>query len=290
MHAAPPFWQQLNHHSNRMSDIWRRPSPSNSREQPGTARLVYASAPQKRWSDREVPIVHESDGDKRSRGDLLPRARSELVCRTVNVIIGMLALAALSPLLVLVAVAIKLSSRGPIFYRQTRVGLDRRRAAWAPTTTLYDRRVQDLGGRAFTIFKFRTMRVDAELRSGVVWATKGDPRITPLGRFLRKTRIDEIPQLWNVIRGEMNVVGPRPERPSLVVSLRKEISEYPLRQRVKPGITGWAQINHAYDASIDDVRQKVRFDLEYLERQSVLQDLAIMAKTIPVMVFRRGAM
>jgi lipopolysaccharide/colanic/teichoic acid biosynthesis glycosyltransferase len=121
-----------------------------------------------------------------------------------------------------------------------------------------------------------------------VWATEGDPRVTPLGRFLRKCRIDELPQLINVIRGEMNIVGPRPERPSIFARLREDIAEYPLRQRAKPGITGWAQINQSYDSCIDDVRAKVRYDLEYLERQSLAEDLRIMVKTVPVMLFRKG--
>jgi lipopolysaccharide/colanic/teichoic acid biosynthesis glycosyltransferase len=132
------------------------------------------------------------------------------------------------------------------------------------------------------------MRVNAE-RAGAVWATKSDPRITTLGRVLRKTRIDEIPQLINVLLGDMNIVGPRPERPILVSQLREQIREYALRHRAKPGITGWAQINHSYDACLEDVRTKVRFDLEYLQRQSVTEDLRIMARTIPVMILRRGA-
>jgi lipopolysaccharide/colanic/teichoic acid biosynthesis glycosyltransferase len=132
------------------------------------------------------------------------------------------------------------------------------------------------------------MRVNAE-RAGAVWATKSDPRITTLGKVLRKTRIDEIPQLINVLLGDMNIVGPRPERPILVSQLREQIREYALRHRAKPGITGWAQINHSYDACLEDVRTKVRFDLEYLQRQSVTEDLRIMARTIPVMILRRGA-
>jgi lipopolysaccharide/colanic/teichoic acid biosynthesis glycosyltransferase len=191
-------------------------------------------------------------------------------------------------LLLVVALLVKLTSPGPVFYRQTRIGLDRRRTRRESKKTLYDRRTHDIGGVAFTIYKFRTMRVNAEQRSGAVWATASDPRVTPIGRFLRTTRIDEIPQLLNVIRGDMNIVGPRPERPSLVRRLREEIREYPLRQRVRPGITGWAQINHSYDATVEDVRRKVQFDLEYLNRQSLSQDLLIMAKTLPVMLLRRG--
>jgi lipopolysaccharide/colanic/teichoic acid biosynthesis glycosyltransferase len=182
------------------------------------------------------------------------------------------------------AILVKLTSPGPIFYAQARVGLDRRRTgALGP----YDRRTRDLGGRAFMILKFRTMRVDAE-KNGAVWAVKRDARVTRVGRVMRKYRIDELPQLVNVIRGEMNIVGPRPERPSIFSRLCDDIAEYPLRQRARPGITGWAQVNQAYDTSLDDVRSKVRFDLEYIERQGVAEDLMIMARTVPVMIFRKG--
>ena len=129
---------------------------------------------------------------------------------------------------------------------------------------------------------------DAEHTTGAVWATQDDPRITPVGRFLRQYRLDEIPQLINVLRGEMNIVGPRPERPTIFAELREHITEYPLRQRTKPGITGLAQINHHYDRSLDDVRTKVRYDLEYIRRQSLREDLLIMLRTIPVVLLRRG--
>jgi len=152
----------------------------------------------------------------------------------------------------------------------------------------FDRRAADAGGIVFTIYKFRTMRNDAEHRSGAVWATSNDPRVTSIGRVLRQYRIDELPQLFNVIRGDMNIVGPRPERPTIFADLRSQIAEYQHRQRARPGITGWAQVNKAYDESIEDVRTKVRYDLEYLERQSMAEDLRIMLRTVPVMLFRRG--
>lgn len=217
--------------------------------------------------------------------DLVVAERSEWVSRTVNVVLAVAALIVLSPLMLVVGIAVKLTSAGPVFYRQTRVGIDRRRRG--RLAHLYDRRASDLGGKVFTIYKFRSMTVSAERVSGAVWATRNDARVTPLGRFIRTTRLDELPQLINVIRGDMNIVGPRPERPSIFQRLSKEIDEYPLRQLAKPGITGWAQINQAYDSCIDDVRNKVRFDLEYLRRQSVAEDLKIMAMTLPVMIGRK---
>jgi lipopolysaccharide/colanic/teichoic acid biosynthesis glycosyltransferase len=183
---------------------------------------------------------------------------------------------------------VRLSSPGPIFYSQARVGLDRRRRRTALTADIYDRRTRDLGGRPFMIFKFRTMRVGAEAPNGAVWAARRDARVTVVGRVMRRYRIDELPQLINVIRGEMNIVGPRPERPSIFSRLCDDIAEYPLRQRARPGITGWAQVNLAYDTCVDDVRTKVRYDLEYIERRGVTEDLMIMARTVPVMIFRRG--
>ena len=215
---------------------------------------------------------------------IVPRQRDEVVSRVLNVVVASVAILLLFPVFLLVALAIALTSRGPVLYSQVRVGMDRR---WRYARA-YDRRGYDHGGKLFEMYKFRTMRVDAEPDGRAVWAAKRDPRVTLIGRFLRTTRLDELPQLWNVIRGDMNIVGPRPERPSIFAELRKDIPEYPLRQRVKPGITGWAQINRSYDACIEDVRQKVRFDLEYVSRQGVFEDLRIMSMTLPVMLFRRG--
>jgi len=205
--------------------------------------------------------------------------------RVMNVIIAGLALFVALPLLLLIAVAIKLTSRGPVLYTQERIGLDRRKPG---TDAANHQRTRDLGGRPFTMYKFRTMWTDAEVATGAVWATQDDPRITPVGRFLRQYRLDEIPQLLNVMRGEMNIVGPRPERPTIFAELREHIAEYPLRQRAKPGITGLAQIHHHYDRSVDDVRTKVRYDLEYIRRRSLGADIRIMLQTIPVVFLRRG--
>lgn len=238
-------------------------------------------------SPRPIPVVLEPALRRESvstKGE--PRPRSENLDRSMNIALASLGLVLAAPVMLVFAVVVKLTSPGPIFYSQARVGLDRRRSAG--TTRSYDRRTRDLGGRPFMIFKFRTMRIGAEKPNGAVWAVKSDARVTAVGRVMRKYRIDELPQLINVIRGDMNIVGPRPERPSIFSRLCDDIAEYPLRQRARPGITGWAQVNQAYDTSVDDVRVKVRYDLEYLERQGVAEDLMIMARTVPVMIFRRG--
>ncbi|MBA3445492.1 MAG: sugar transferase [Gemmatimonadales bacterium] len=205
--------------------------------------------------------------------------------RILNIILALLALIILLPTLLIIALMVRLTSRGPVLYTQTRVGLDRREPIDASQN---HRRQLDMGGQPFTIYKFRTMRVDAEHASGAVWAQQQDPRVTAIGGVLRQYRLDELPQLLNVLKGEMNIVGPRPERPTIFAELREHIAEYPLRQRAKPGITGLAQINHHYDRSLDDVRTKVRYDLEYIRRQSVAEDLRIMLKTVPVILWRRG--
>jgi len=213
--------------------------------------------------------------------------RSERLRRALNVSVAVLGLVLATPLMAAIALLIKLTSRGPVLYTQTRVGLDRRsRGAPAGNT----RRRNDYGGRPFKIHKFRTMAAnDGPLEGAEVWAAPDDPRVTRLGRILRLYRLDELPQLVNVLQGDMNVVGPRPEQPTIFARLRQQIECYQERQRVRPGITGWAQINHHYDCSIDDVRKKVAYDLEYVARQSVLEDLKIMLRTVPVMVSKDGA-
>ena len=234
-----------------------------------------------------------ADGEERSalsstgpQDDFEPRTRSEVLCRVFNCTIAVLMLIVASPIMLLTVIIIRLTSRGPVLYTQIRVGIDRR---WNRTRALHERRREDLGGSPFTIFKFRSMRVDAEVNGQAVWATKDDDRVTPIGKFMRKTRIDELPQLLNVIRGDMNIVGPRPERPSIFVRLREQIDEYPVRQRVRPGITGLAQVSNPYDSCLDDVRRKVYYDIQYMKRQSLGEDIRIMLRTIPVMVFRIGS-
>ncbi len=230
-------------------------------------------APNRAWIvPRDLVVFQPAAVGPKRRGD---RAR-----RVLNVAVALVGLILAAPLMLVIALLVKLTSPGPVFYTQERVGLDRR-----STTSGHFRRRRDIGGRPFKIYKFRTMHV-APPDAGQVWAQKGDPRITPIGRVLRKFRIDELPQLINVLRGDMNVVGPRPEQPAIFEELREKIERYQDRQRILPGITGWAQVNQTYDECIEDVRRKVEFDLEYTKRQSVREDLRIMLRTVPVMVFR----
>ena len=203
--------------------------------------------------------------------------------RSLNVAIALLALVLTGPLMLVIAALVRLTSPGPAIFRQPRVGVDRRRDG-----SLNHRRKDNHGGRIFTIYKFRTMFADAD-QARQVWASEEDPRITPFGRVLRAFRLDELPQLFNVLKGDMNIVGPRPEQPEIFSDLREELDRYPRRQRVLPGITGLAQITLPYDADIRSVERKVDLDLEYIRRRSATQDLLIMAKTMPVMVLRKGS-
>ena len=237
--------------------------------------------------ERTIPLTREGAGHETlGATDLEPRTRSKGIDRAMNILIASTALVLVSPVMLVFAALVKLTSTGPIFYSQPRVGIDRRRLSVGSKT--YDRRTRDLGGNPFMIYKFRTMYVGAELRNCAVWASKDDARVTPVGGLMRKLRVDELPQLFNVINGDMNIVGPRPERPSIFSRLRVDVVDYPLRQRTKPGITGLAQINQSYDTNLDDVRRKVRYDLEYLRRKGVREDLKIMVKTVPVMLFHKG--
>jgi lipopolysaccharide/colanic/teichoic acid biosynthesis glycosyltransferase len=173
-----------------------------------------------------------------------------------------------SPLLALLAAIIKLDSRGPVFYGQERVGR---------------------GGKAFKIHKLRTMRADAEADGKPVWAQQRDPRVTRVGAVLRKARMDEIPQVFAVLRGDMSFVGPRPERPFFVQMIKQQVPFYGLREAVKPGITGWAQIRFPYGATLDDARKKLEYDLYYVEHRSLFLDLAIVFHTVKTVLFGRGA-
>ena len=192
----------------------------------------------------------------------------QVLRRVLNVAAALSGLILTLPLLPLIALAVRLDSPGPVLYRQKRVGR---------------------GGTQFFCYKFRTMRNDAEADTGATWATDDDPRITRIGRFLRTSRLDEIPQLWCVLNGDMHFVGPRPERPEFVEWLSQEIPYYGVRHVVRPGVTGWAQINYKYGNTLEDAREKLQYDLYYIKNASVGLDLMIMLQTIKIVALGRGA-
>lgn len=216
-------------------------------------------------------------------------ARRAALRRVLDVTAAAAALAVLSPVMLLVAAGIKLDSRGPVFYTQDRIGINRRRSERRRAGRAADgRRVLVHAGRPFRIWKFRTMRQDAEA-AGPQWASERDPRVTRFGRFLRQTRLDEVPQFFNVLRGDMTLIGPRPERPFFIELLQGEVPHYRKRLLVKPGITGLAQVNNGYDDSIDSVRKKVQWDLQYIRAQGPKCDLGILAKTVRTVITGDGA-
>lgn len=202
-----------------------------------------------------------SNGFNVSRVRKVLKRGMDLLCAAVGIILTI-------PFLPFIALAIRLDSPGPVFYRQERVG---------------ERE------KTFYLYKFRTMRTDAESETGAVWAQKNDARVTRLGAFLRKSRIDELPQFFNILRGEMSMVGPRPERPEFVSKLKENIHYYSERHFVKPGVTGWAQVRYQYGASEEDSMEKLRFDLYYIKNLSLTFDFMIILETIQVVLFRRGA-
>lgn len=216
--------------------------------------------------------------------------------RAFDIFVSIAALALVAPVLVVAAIAIKLDSPGPVFFEQERIGLNRRRrerrARSAPVgiddRSGADRRKSMHPGRPFKIYKFRTMVQDAE-RFGPALACARDPRITRTGRFMRKTRIDELPQFLNVIRGDMSIVGPRPERSFFINKARVEVPHFTMRLLVKPGITGLAQVENGYTSSIDEMKHKLYYDLKYIADFSVWQELRILFKTVYVVVTGKGA-
>ena len=201
-----------------------------------------------------------SEGFKKSRVQDIAKRAIDIVLASLNLVIAL-------PVMALVALAVRLSSPGPVMYHQERVGQH---------------------GRVFVLHKFRTMRHDAEQDSGAVWSQAGDARITSVGRFLRRTRLDELPQLWNVIRGDMSIVGPRPERPEFVTSLTAQIPYYGQRHIVRPGLTGWAQVRYTYGASVEDALMKLQYDLYYIKNLTLAFDLFIMIKTVKTVLMRKG--
>ena len=201
-------------------------------------------------------------------GELGPRRGSVIFRSIYSWVLGAIAILIAWPLMLLVALIVRLTSPGPVLYRQTRVGHN---------------------GKLFTLYKFRSMYQDAEAETGAVWASKDDPRITPAGRWLRKMRLDELPQLFNVVKGDMCVVGPRPERPEFVQMLEKKIPYYRQRLCVKPGVTGWAQINHKYGDTIEDTMTKLEYDLYYIKNMATSLDIYIIFHTIKTVLLGRGA-
>ena len=296
-----------------------KPRPA---ERPAVSdRLPPAASPgedRRSWSSNTWRIgdrrgAHENVFPRALRseqGDLSGAADRSPVrwSRALNVGVALAAIVFVAPLCLFIAIAIRWDSPGRVLYRQVRVGRDlrslglsargRRNSDRGRNPSSYpgaDRRIrnagpgrrrEDIGGQPFMIFKFRTMIEDAEGATGPVWASGDDHRVTRVGYWLRRFRLDEIPQFLNVLRGQMSVVGPRPERPLFVRKLRQELAAYTLRQSVRPGITGLAQIHRPPDQSIDDVRIKLDYDLEYVGRRSVLLDFVIMMKTLPAMIRR----
>jgi lipopolysaccharide/colanic/teichoic acid biosynthesis glycosyltransferase len=201
------------------------------------------------------------------------------------------------PFFVVLPIIIKLDSPGPVFFRQERVGINRRRCKERRVAQARvgverrgrGRRRTNVHGRPFEIIKFRTMVQDAEKKCGPVWATANDPRITRFGQFMRKTRLDEIPQLWNVLKGEMSLVGPRPERLYFVEKLSREVPDFLDRLQVTPGITGLAQVKNGYDSSVESVHRKITYDLKYIRGWNIIKDLRILCATVIVVITGRGA-
>ncbi len=201
-----------------------------------------------------------SEGFKISRAGIAAKRAFDIVAAGVGLILA-------APIMLVVALLVRLTSPGPAMYHQQRVGRH---------------------GRLFTVHKFRSMRQDAEAATGAVWASRNDDRVTPIGRFLRKTRLDELPQLFNVLRGEMSMVGPRPERPEFVEDLTRQIPFYRQRHVVKPGVTGWAQVCYTYGASVGDALEKLQYELYYIKNMSFALDLFILFKTVQTVVLKRG--
>jgi len=202
-----------------------------------------------------------SDGFRKS-------AALEVIKRWSDILLASIALILSAPFMAGSALALRFSSPGPILYSQQRVGKD---------------------GVPFTIYKFRSMRVDAEALTGAVWSQENDPRVTPVGRFLRRTRLDELPQLWNVLKGDMSFVGPRPERPEFVAGLTRQVPFYGQRHVVRPGLTGWAQVRHRYGSSVDDAQEKLQYDLFYIKHLSMPFDIFIILETVKTVLVRSGS-
>ncbi|QRK07226.1 sugar transferase [Archangium violaceum] len=230
-------------------------------------RRVYEAAGFCERVLRRIPVAHLRTSDFVFADELTVSRSRRMAKRVFDILVASMLLLCAAPFLLLVMLAIKLDSKGPIFYRQERVGLN---------------------GKTYWLWKFRSMRTDAE-KDGAVWARTNDDRVTRVGRFIRKTRIDEIPQVFNVLMGDMSFVGPRPERPVFVEQLKQQIPFYGLREAVKPGLTGWAQIRYPYGASVEDARNKLEFDLYYVKNGSLFLDMGIIFHTVRHVLLARGA-
>ena len=241
---------------------------------------------------------------ERPRRDILCLGeRTRLAKRITDIVISAAMLVLLSPVMAIVALAVKLTSPGPVIFKQVRTGLNLRRdrherrcsqnsdAPFEEERRLEDadRRRESAYGKPFVLFKFRTMRIDAE-KNGAQLAVKGDSRVTPIGRFLRLTRLDELPQLWNVLRDDMSLVGPRPERPEFIEKLSDEIPDYLQRLGLKPGLTGLAQVINGYDTSLASFRRKVALDLLYLQNCCFRNDMKVLFRTVGVVFTGKGAL
>jgi exopolysaccharide biosynthesis polyprenyl glycosylphosphotransferase len=220
-------------------------------------RKIPPACVREEWLAEAGVLTPDEDGPAWERG----------LRRVGDVLASSLLLLLLSPILLLAALAVKVDSPGPVLYSQMRSGK---------------------GGRAFRLYKFRSMRTDAEKAGAPQWAQVRDPRVTRVGRLLRLTRIDELPQFWNVLRGDMSLIGPRPERPEFDSLLAEQIPHYQVRYQVRPGISGWAQVMYPYGASVEDAREKMAFDLYYLKNRSLLLDVVITLRTVQVVLFGKG--
>jgi lipopolysaccharide/colanic/teichoic acid biosynthesis glycosyltransferase len=260
-------------------------SNHHQKEPQGSATICSTSV----FTNSDGEAIPEGPEEVQATATRSPWERiSDRNVRLLNFVVATVGILLAAPLMVLIAIAVRLTSPGPVLYRQDRVGHNRRRYRGPGHENR--RRSSNAGGRIFTMYKFRTMcTVESEGVLREVWAGEDEKRITTVGAILRQHRLDELPQLFNVLRGDMNVVGPRPEQPGIFQELTSRVEGYPERQAVLPGITGWAQVNCRYDECLDDVRTKVAFDLEYIHRRSPGEDLRIMFRTVPVMLGARGA-
>ena len=286
------FWEDVKLEPKERKQLWISVLDRISKAHPPVHRIIVAMEVQR----GELPVQEllmlrfhgievEEDGTLRERlhgkiqlDGLRPsnflysegfriRASEQFTRQMVSLTVAAIGLLLFLPFFPFVALAVKLSSKGPLFFRQPRVGM---------------------GGRIFEVVKFRTMYTDAE-SGGAKWATKDDPRVTKVGMFLRKTRIDEVPQLWNVLRGDMGLVGPRPERPEFVAWLEKELPFYYMRTLIRPGLTGWAQVRYGYGATLAETKEKLEYDLYYIKHMSLGLDLLILFETVKTILRRRGA-